>query len=85
MQDRVSHARKPCGNNEGRRIRFLGLQKSGKTLAKASGFTAFCNPQVEPPYRLISWLLMKESYIPWLSSPYRSSVRCGQYMSVEII
>jgi hypothetical protein len=39
-----------------------GLQKIGKTLGKASGFTAFCNPRVESPY--ISWLLMKESYIP---------------------
>ena len=38
-----------------------GLQKSGKTLGKASGFTAFCNPRVESPY--ISLLLMKESYI----------------------
>ena len=37
-----------------------GLQKIGKTLGKASGFTAFCNPRVESPY--ISWLLMKESY-----------------------
>jgi hypothetical protein len=36
------------------------LQKIGKTLGKASGFTAFCNPRVESPY--ISWLLMKESY-----------------------
>jgi hypothetical protein len=38
-----------------------GLQKTGKTLGKASGFTAFCNPWVESPY--ILWLLMKESYI----------------------
>jgi hypothetical protein len=38
----------------------LGVQKIGKTLGKASGFTAFCNPPVESPY--ISWLLMKESY-----------------------
>jgi hypothetical protein len=34
--------------------------KNGKTLGKASGFTAFCNPWVESPY--ISWLLIKESY-----------------------
>jgi hypothetical protein len=42
-----------------------GLQKTGKTLGIASGFTAFCNPRVESPY--ISWLLMKlmkESYNP---------------------
>jgi hypothetical protein len=38
------------------------LQKIGKTLGIASGFTAFCNPRVESPY--ISWLLMKESYNP---------------------
>jgi hypothetical protein len=39
----------------------LGVaKKTGKTLGRASGFTAFCNPRVESPY--ISWLLMKESY-----------------------
>jgi hypothetical protein len=38
----------------------LGVEKTGKTLGKSSGLSAFCNPRVESPY--ISWLLVKESY-----------------------
>jgi hypothetical protein len=48
-----------------------GLQKIGKTLGKASGFTAFCNPRVELPY--ISWLLMKESYSLFLKGSFSAN------------
>jgi hypothetical protein len=58
-----------------------GLQKTGKTLGKASGFTAFCNPLVESPY--ISWLLMKESYNPITKSALMRVNGCNMKLHNE--